>query len=471
MATRKANRESWISETPNKRGYFEGSVWMGIKPNGKPDRRHVERKTLASVKRGVKDLERKRDAGNVGKAGRAPTVEQMLTRLTDVILPQRGRAPKTISDYKSKCRNDIFPRWGGLKIDKLLPEWIEDGYAEMLAAGHARSHVRKVHAILSSAYEIEVKRGNVGRNPCALVEAPQLDAPELPSLTRTQVKAVLGVARTRRNSARWSVGLACGLRQGEALGMRWSYLVGRCTACERSAPAVECWTDNGTLCPVCGAACVVELRAWCQIQRLTWEHGCADTYACGTKHHKVKPCPKGCKAHKRACPPPCGADCAEHARLCPKRKLPVGNVPISGALVLRPIKERRKKTVPLPPELAGVLQQHRIAQAADKQAAANLWEEHDLVFCGPTGKPIDQRIDWGEWADILKVAGIPHHGVHSQRHTAATVLIDEGVALTVVQELLGHSDIRITRGYVHTASPVAHDAAARIGAALFGTAR
>lgn len=97
-----------------------------------------------------------------------------------------------------------------------------------------------------------------------------------------------------------------------------------------------------------------------------------------------------------------------------------------------------------------------------------MWEEHDLVFCGLAGKPLDSCCDWGEWGDILKDAGVPHHGVHVQRHTAATVLIDEGVALSVVQEMLGHSDIRVTRGYVHTSSPVARDAAARMGAALFG---
>jgi site-specific recombinase XerD len=111
-----------------------------------------------------------------------------------------------------------------------------------------------------------------------------------------------------------------------------------------------------------------------------------------------------------------------------------------------------------------------IAQKADRLAAADLWEEHDLVFCGPDGRPVDPRDDWQEWADILKTAGVPHHGVHAARHSGATVLIDEGIALTVVQELLGHSDIRVTRGYVHTSSPVAQDAAARMGRTLFGKA-
>ena len=172
--TRRANGQSTLSDPPNRRGYYDAKVWMGTKTDGRPDRRHIARKSRPAVRRAVRELERKRDAGIAGKPGRVPTVEQMLTRHLDVVLTQRGRAPRTVDDYWSKCRNDIFPRWGGQRIDRLLPEQIEDGYAEMIRAGHAASHVRKVHAILSSAYEEQVKRGNVARNPCRLVEPPAL---------------------------------------------------------------------------------------------------------------------------------------------------------------------------------------------------------------------------------------------------------------------------------------------------------
>jgi integrase len=469
--TRKGNGESWIRETPNTRGYFEASVWMGTKPDGKPDRRHVERKTLAAVRRRVRELERERDAGLTGKPGRARTVEQMLTRHLNVVLPQRGRAPRTVDDYWSKCRNDIFPRWGGQKIDRLLPEQIEDGYAEMLAARHAPSHVRKVHAILSSAYEIEVKRGNVARNPCRLVEPPAVGQPDLPSLIRAQIHAVLHTARERCNAARWSVCLACGLRQGEALGLRWEYLVGKCLDCERTAPAADCGARRKTpRCPACGGDCVIEARVWFQLQRLTWRHGCADIAACTEARHK-RPCPPDCpkaartSGRRHVCARPgddgvCPPGCNRHASTCPQRA--------GGGLVLREIKERRRKTIPLAPELAAQLRAQWTAQRAERLAAADVWQDHDLVFCHADGRPIDPAGDWQEWADILKAAGVPHHGVHAARHSAATVAIDEGVALTIVQEMLGHSDIRVTRGYVHTASPLAHDAAGRMGRALFG---
>jgi site-specific recombinase XerD len=66
------------------------------------------------------------------------------------------------------------------------------------------------------------------------------------------------------------------------------------------------------------------------------------------------------------------------------------------------------------------------------------------------------------------VAGIEHVGTHGMRHSAATIGLDEGTALAVVQELLGHSDIRVTRGYTHVSSALARDGAERVSRALFG---
>jgi integrase len=334
-SSRRPNGESWKSEGPNAQGYYEAFVWMGTKADGTPDRRHVKRKSEVGRNKAVRELEKKRDAGQVAKPGRVKTVKAMLDRHLDVVLPQRERAPKTIIGYRSLCKHQIYPRWGGQRIDRLLPEQLEDGYADMRARGLAASSVRKVHAILSSAYEIEVRRGNVARNPCKLVEPPRLGQAKKNALTQEQARKVLEVVGSRRNAARWSVGLACGLRQGEALGLRWPYVN----------------LDSG------------ELRVWFQLQRLPWRHGCPDMAACTEPRHR-RPCPRRClKALRksgrphicipandpRLCPP----GCARHAATCPDRQ--------GGGLVFREIKERRRKTVALPPELVAVLKAQREA--------------------------------------------------------------------------------------------------------------
>lgn len=379
--TRRPNLESWLADSPNAAGRWEAFVTMGTRPDGTPDRRHVERKSKADRNKRVRQLERDRDAGRVAKPGRSKTITEMMNRHLEVVLPQRGRAPWTIASYRSLCEHQVFPRWGGQRIDRMLPEYIEDGYADMLAAGLSPGTVRKVHAICSSAYEIEVRRGNVARNPFRLVEAPRLAEADKPALTAAQARDVLAIVAGRRNAARWSIGLACGLRQGETLGLRWRYAD----------------LDGGVL------------HVWYQLQRL----------------------------------------------------------PGGGGLAFREIKERRRKTVRLPAELVEVLRLHRAAQDAERELAANVWQDFDLVFAQPNGRPIGQKADWQEWADILAAAGIAHAGTHAMRHSAATIALGEGVALAVVQEMLGHSDIRVTRGYTHVTSPLAEDAAARMGRALF----
>ncbi len=46
---------------------------------------------------------------------------------------------------------------------------------------------------------------------------------EMEPLDEDEARAILQVAAPQRNGTRWSVGLGLGLRQAEALGLRWTY--------------------------------------------------------------------------------------------------------------------------------------------------------------------------------------------------------------------------------------------------------
>ena len=73
---------------------------------------------------------------------------------------------------------------------------------------------------------------------------------------------------------------------------------------------------------------------------------------------------------------------------------------------------------------------------------------------------------WTTAHRLLALAGVRDARVHDGRHTAATVLIELGVHVRIVQEILSHSDIRRTQRYTHVASPIAVDAAQQMGGAL-----
>lgn len=64
-----------------------------------------------------------------------------------------------------------------------------------------------------------------------------------------------------------------------------------------------------------------------------------------------------------------------------------------------------------------------------------------------------------------KNAGIADFRFHDLRHTAASYMIQNGVPLDVVQEILGHSDISMTQKYAHRDARAKQDAMEALGMA------
>jgi integrase len=70
------------------------------------------------------------------------------------------------------------------------------------------------------------------------------------------------------------------------------------------------------------------------------------------------------------------------------------------------------------------------------------------VFPNPmTGEPY--RCVWHTWNIARTEAGLPHVRLHDLRHSFASALVNEGVPLFDVQELLGHTSIKTTQRYAH----------------------
>ncbi|WP_198168072.1 tyrosine-type recombinase/integrase [Herbidospora yilanensis] len=93
-----------------------------------------------------------------------------------------------------------------------------------------------------------------------------------------------------------------------------------------------------------------------------------------------------------------------------------------------------------PPAFLALLKEHRRLQAAERLKAGDRWEDNDLVFATRLGGPIERTEDWKVWKSILRQAKVRDARVHDARHTAATLLIEQGVHIRVAQEVLGHTD-------------------------------
>jgi integrase len=84
-----------------------------------------------------------------------------------------------------------------------------------------------------------------------------------------------------------------------------------------------------------------------------------------------------------------------------------------------------------------------------------------LVFSQPIGRPVDPRADWQAWKALLHDAGVRDPRLHDARHTAATLLLTQGVPARVAMQILGHSQIRLTHLLVRRAGARHRGGAAR----------
>jgi integrase len=77
---------------------------------------------------------------------------------------------------------------------------------------------------------------------------------------------------------------------------------------------------------------------------------------------------------------------------------------------------------------------------------ANHWRQNeaDLLFCNKVGKPMVRNKVALKLQKTLKKLGIESAGLHAFRDMAASELIENGVAPSVVQRQMRHRDSRIT---------------------------
>jgi len=221
MAARKGRRgagEGAIYKSPD--GRWRASVDLGWK-DGKRQRKYLSGRTRTEVAEKLRAVRREQEDGVAIVTGTKPlTMEQWLTFWLDAIAARKVR-PSTLATYRGYVRNRIVPALGKVRLDQLAPEHLEAFYRRCEKEGLAAATVLQIHRIISRALKVAHRRGKVARNVATLVDPPSVYREEVRPLTASDARAVLDAAKGQRNAARWSVALALGLRQGEALGLAW----------------------------------------------------------------------------------------------------------------------------------------------------------------------------------------------------------------------------------------------------------
>lgn len=360
--------------------------------DGKPIRKRVTANTRAGAATKLRKVREEHDKQTL-PVGSTPTVEQWMNHWLNKIAARKVGELTLNNSYRQKVRDYIIPLLGHHKLDRLTPDHIEEAWETLADVGNpnkedptplAANTIHQTHAILRRALRVAVQRKKIRMSPASkeAMDAPPRHEGEIEPMTLGEVRKVIVAAEGERNAARWSVALALGLRQGEALGLTWDLVD----------------LDDG----------VVRVR----------------------------------QALKRV-----------------KGK----------GLVFGPVKSKAsKRDLAIPAEMLPLMKAHRKAQNAERLEAGSAWVDRDLVFCQVDGKALDPSRDYQAWQALLRAAGVRKYRLHDARHAAATLMLLQGVPTRVVMELLGHSQISVTMRYQHAVDELKKNAAATMGAALWG---
>jgi len=406
MPARSANGRSSIYKGND--GYWHGRVSIGVRDDGRPDRRHVQGMTRASVVEKVAALERARTAGDVLRPGERWTVTEWLQHWLADIRPHVKST--TYEGYERAVRVHLAPGVGAHRLTALRTQHLERLYGHMLTrvtkrgTTMRRAAVHQVHRVARKALNDAVRYGYLTVNPAAHARIPRsTDALiENEPLAVEDIKKVFSAAASTRNGARFVIALALGLRQGEVLGL--------------------CWDDVDLTEQI---LTVSRARL-----RPRYEHGCGGT---------------------------CGR---EHAGYCPQRRetRPATDTPKSLA---------GRRVVGLPDPLVALLRAHKARQSVERLQAGSLWHDGRWVFTDELGRAINPRTDWSHWKALLRSAGVRDVRLHDARHTAATCLLLLGVSPRATMAIMGWTDPAMIQRYQHMVAPLRAEVAQRLGGLLW----
>lgn len=307
---------------------------------------------------------------------------------TDRWLEERQRVvrPGTFVSDRSAVTRWIVPAIGNIRLEALVPGDIRKISATQEKAGIALATMQRTHAVLGKVLTDAVAEGYRVPQRVREMSGPGIGLSRRQPLSVEDAMKILAVASKRPDVSRWVAALVSGLRPAEALGLTWEM--------------VDFQAETLTLAWQLKALPYVEFRE-------------------PTSGFRV----------------PRGFECRQ----------------LQGAYhLVRPKTRAGIRVVPLVPWLTEAL-----SSWVERVPAS----PHGLVWPGRDGAPRSAEADRKDWYEIVAEAGakvvLPDGSsrrplLYEARHTAATLLLANGVDETTIKAVLGHSSVLSTRSYLHT---------------------
>jgi integrase len=140
----------------------------------------------------------------------------------------------------------------------------------------------------------------------------------------------------------------------------------------------------------------------------------------------------------------------------------------SGLVAVETKTTTSRRSVNLPRGIVGMLETRRKQQAKESINLGQEWINSGYIFTTKLGTPLDPRNLLREFKGVCEAAGLGDWHIHELRHSAASLMLAQGVKIQVVSDILGHASIRMTADvYGHILAPDRQAAAETMNDLLF----
>lgn len=218
MGKKRSNGEGSVRRNVT-RNRWEGRISL---PDGR--RRMVTAKTRQELSRRMRAAQDSDDSGQLTRADL--TVGRWLTSWLDEVLPGTV-SPATEGQYRDVVRLYLIPRIGRKRLVALSPTDVDAMLHDMAIPtsdrpdGYSPTARRLARAVLRRALRRAEHEGLVRRNVAALSSSVRQERVEGRSMEMDQARRFLDAAAHHRLHAALVVGLVCGLRLAEIVGLAW----------------------------------------------------------------------------------------------------------------------------------------------------------------------------------------------------------------------------------------------------------
>ncbi len=205
----------------NKRpdGFYQRSITVGRRPDGKPQRKTIYAKTLKDLDAKAAEFERQLRRGTLSSDEKMTFGELAAIWLQDY---KPGISITTRTMYKRVLDIHLMPELSVYKLKDLKPHHLQGIINRMAESGKSESTMKKVKLTAAQIIQIAMDNDIVYRNVFAKTNVPAVPAAKRRPLTDDEIKLVINTYTGHRMGVPVLLLLYCGLRRGEMVALTWN---------------------------------------------------------------------------------------------------------------------------------------------------------------------------------------------------------------------------------------------------------